>query len=307
MTAELSRVCQIWPRFRRCPYSVNPFLGKIDGIMVESKAKTLSESLFEEYLSSNGYRDWSYEPQIGEQSKHPDYLLRQAGVESLFEVKELRQKSPPPDGFVNVDPYRSIRKKIHEARIKFQRLKDYCCSLVVCNIDDWETALDPEVVFGAMLGDLGLSMDFDPSAGRLVPGTERNTFLNGGKMIRQKTGEPQNTTISAIVVLERYRIPDSEFDNAVRQEIARREESTQQSLSADERAKVRFEMYSSHTLKTREVPRVRVVENPVARIPFPEELFRGELDEHWQLLASPQRTFAGSLLHDIERAEEDRL
>ncbi len=275
--------------------------------MVESKAKTVSESLFEEYLCSNGYRDWTYEPQIGKQSKHPDYLLRHAGSESLFEVKEIHEKRPKPPGLVVVNPYRALRSKIHEARVQFQRLKDYCCSLVVCNISDWEATLDPEVVFGAMLGDLGFAIDFDAAAGQLVPGTERNTFLDGGKMIRYKTGDPQNTTISAIVVLERYRVPDLEFDEAVKEEIVRREESTQQTLSVDERFKLRFDMYSRHPLRTRALPRVCVVENPVARIPFPDDLFRGELDEHWRLLTRAERTFTGDLLQDIEQAAEDGL
>jgi len=272
--------------------------------MVESKAKTVSESLFEEYLCSNGYRDWDYEPKIGNQPKRPDYLLRYGGVELLFEVKELREKSPRPHGAVHINPYRSLRSKIEEARVKFRRLKDHCCSLVVYNIDDWEARLDPDLVLAAMLGNFGFSMDFDASAGRLVPGTERNTFLDGGKMIRYKTGDPQNTTISAIVVLEGYRVPDFEFDNAVRQEILRRERSIQETLSGDERLEVRFDMYSIHPLRTREAPRVRVVENPVARIPFPEGLFHGELDEHWQLSSCLERTFAGDLLQDIEQAEE---
>lgn len=59
-------------------------------VMRQSKAKTESESLFEQYLCANGYEDWSYEPEVGQQSRHPDYLLRYAGGELLFEVKELR-------------------------------------------------------------------------------------------------------------------------------------------------------------------------------------------------------------------------
>ncbi|MCA9024696.1 MAG: hypothetical protein KDA86_05750 [Planctomycetaceae bacterium] len=141
------------------------------------------------------------------------------------------------------------------------------------NIDDWEARLDPEVVLGAMLGDLGFAIGFDHASGRLVPGTERNKFLDGGKMIRYKTGDAQNTTISAIVVLERFRIPDLAFQKVVNEEILRREEATRQTLSDRERLDVRFAMYGNHSLQTRDAPRVCVVENPVARRRFPEDLF----------------------------------
>jgi hypothetical protein len=55
-----------------------------------------------------------------------------------------------------------------------------------------------------MLGNLGITMDFNSVEGMAVAGTERNVFLDGGKMINGKRVQPQNTTISAIIVLEEF-------------------------------------------------------------------------------------------------------
>ncbi len=154
-----------------------------------------------------------------------------------------------------------------------------------------------------MLGDLGFTWDFDPKAGRLVRDSERDAFLERGKMIRYKTGEPQNTTISSIVVLRRFRVPDLEFERAVQRENSRRQAEAQRALTLEEELQVRFEMYDCHPIKVQEVPCVRVVENPFARNPLPEKIFRGPLDERWTMKDKPVRTFVGQKLQEIECAE----
>ena len=148
-----------------------------------SDHRTESERLFEEYLVSNGYEDWEYEPDIPGRRKHPDYLLRCRGREFLFEVKELHQKGPPPKHPVSGDPYKSLRAEIDEGRKKFRNFKEWCCSLVVFNIDDWLASLGARHVFGAMLGDLGILMDFDAAVGVVVRGSERPAFLEHGKLL----------------------------------------------------------------------------------------------------------------------------
>ena len=128
------------------------------------ETKNESEQFFEQYLDSNGFRgQWTYEPLLPGKNKKPDYMLNWKGSKCFFEVKELRKKpNEPAERAIYFDPYPSLRSEIDEARKKFKEYKDYSCSLVVFNIDDRQTRLDPVTVFGAMLGNLGLKMDFNP-------------------------------------------------------------------------------------------------------------------------------------------------
>jgi hypothetical protein len=169
--------------------------------------RTESEALFEQYLHTNAHVDWEFEPEIGGQTKHPDYLVRWQGMELLFEVKELRAKdtwdkdeSEYQIGYG--DPCEGLRREINEARKKFRNLKEWCCSLVVRRIDDSRTMLEPTYVFSAMLGNIVFTGNYDALVGMVQPDSLRAAFGNGGKMVGPKTKRPQNTTISSIVVLK---------------------------------------------------------------------------------------------------------
>jgi hypothetical protein len=179
--------------------------------------KTRSEKLFEQYLDLNGFKGkCDYEPSISGKTKRPDYRLNYNGRECFFEVKELRKKpNEPKERSAIINPYSSLRKEINEARKKIKQFKDYPCSLVVFNIDDRQARLRPNYVFAAMLGNEGFEMDIDDK-GRLVIETARNVFLDGGKMIDDETGRTQNTTISAIVVLEEF-LDNVEIERAFRE------------------------------------------------------------------------------------------
>ena len=268
--------------------------------------KNQSEILFEAYLATHGYADWEYEPEIPGQSKHPDYRLPWHGEDLLFEVKELREKAPRPEGAVPFDPYKGLRSEIDEARRKFRQLKRYCCSLVVHNVDDWQARLDPHRVFAAMLGDLGFTVGFDPTIGVLVPGTECPAFLGRGKMLRPASRRVQNTTISSIIILEQFLVRDARFLRAHRDWAARREEAEGRKLTRDEKALAYIRMTQPSRPQLREVPRVQVIENPFARKPLPRNLFTGPFDERWVLDGSPKRVFAGNLLMEIEEADRDK-
>ena len=110
------------------------------------KSRPDSEKLFEQYLSASGITDFQFEKSFQETSKKPDYSLFHCGTEILFEVKEFQ---PTPDDFLGgrIDSYGPIREKIGEAREKFQKLKKYCCCLVLYNagrlfVDlDWQSLL----------------------------------------------------------------------------------------------------------------------------------------------------------------------
>jgi len=170
------------------------------------ETKNESEKIFEQYLDTNGFKDkWTYEPSTPNKSKRPDYLLEFNEEKYFFEVKELIEKpNQRTQGAVWMDPYSSLRDKINEARKKFKEYKKHSCSLVVFKVIDLHARLKPLCVFGAMLGNLGFTWGVDRHDGKVVEGTEKNAFLDGGKMIDGKGKHLQNTTISTIVVLEEH-------------------------------------------------------------------------------------------------------
>jgi len=262
--------------------------------------KNESEKLFERYLDSTGLQGkWTYEPSTPGKSKRPDYLLDHNGVQYWFEVKELRKKPSEPTKWpAHINPYSSLRAEIDEARKKFKEFKDYSCSLVVYWIDDVQGRfLDAEHVLGAMLGNLDITADYDPAKGELVAGSERNAFLGGGKMVNPRSGKPQNTTISAVVVLEQF-LDNTELERVVSEEIKKHDKE----LSGPELVKLRGKLYAGHPIQT--VPRIVVVENPYARIAFPADLFMGHFDERWRLRKGQvERVFAGTELLEWEAVQ----
>jgi hypothetical protein len=264
------------------------------------ESKNESEKVFEQYLDSNGFQDkWRYEPSIQGKSKKPDYLLDWKGQECFFEVKELRKKTNQPIGeAVWIDPYSSLRSEIDEAREKFREYKKYSCSLVVFNVDDRQARLKPIFVFGAMLGDLGFTWNYDADKGASATGSETNAFLRGGKMIDDKKGRLQNTTISAIIALEEFS-DDSEIQKALKEELKKYSKP----LTLEEEVAINMKLAKDHHSSC--VPRVVVIENPFARMVFPADLFNGPFDERWRWNEKQngkiERVFAGSKLEELEQ------
>jgi hypothetical protein len=250
-------------KFKTIPACIVKILNSLK--VLKQKSKNKSEKIFERYLNSNGFRGkWIYEPSISGKSKKPDYLLNHNGQECFLEVKELRKK---PDQLTEVaawvDPYSSLRSTIHKAKEKFREYKQYSCSLVVFNVSDFHAILKPICVFGAMLGNLGVTGDIERTEGKLFERTKKNAFLDGGKMIDNKGERLQNTTISTIAILEEY----------------------------------------IDSIDVRKVPRVIIIENPFARIAFPEDLFVGPFDERWRWTeknGKVERVFVGSKLKKLE-------
>ena len=261
--------------------------------------KNESEKIFEQYLDSSGFQGkWEYEPTIEGKNKKPDYLLNWKGGKHFFEVKELRRKpNEPTTRAAYINPYSSLRTEINEVRKQFKEYKEYSCSLVVFNVDDRQARLKPIFIFGAMLGNLGLKMDYDHNKGEAIAGSERNAFLDGGKMIDYKGKQPQNTTISAIVVLEEFR-DNSEVEKALREE----EKKKSRKFTGPELVEVRIKLYETHHVRS--VPRLIVVENPFTQKLFPEDLFNGPFDECWKwgedLNGEIERIFAGNKLKELE-------
>lgn len=261
--------------------------------------KTESETLFEAYLAANGYKDWDFEPDIPGQSKPPDYRVPWEGGELFFEVKQLEHEYR--------DSREWPRKMIEKARLKFQALKAYCCSLVLRNTEANPPAnLRPETIFAAMLGDPTIAGVCNATTGEVDPLTLRGVFGRHGKMMDDWTGEERNTTISAILVLENYHAQDPAHIRAFREELARRKAEKGQELDFAEAYEIASEVGERVPPKPHRVPRVIVHENPSKpRRPLPEELFTGPLDERWILIQGQGlvRTFVGQLLRQLEEAE----
>ena len=170
--------------------------------------KNKSELLFEGYLRHHGFRDVDFEPDIQGTSRRPDYRLRSADAEILFEVKEFRADSDDfRSGSGVFDPYPPLREKINAARNKFRELKHCCCCLVLYNVDKPLVLLDWKHIYAAMLGNLGFSVPVDIPGNPAPEDAEiKNIFMSGGKMHRERAGvpvAPQNQTISAILVVGR--------------------------------------------------------------------------------------------------------
>lgn len=274
--------------------------------------QTESELLFEKYLTTNGYDDFEFEPTFPGKSRHPDYLLRWQQRELIFEVKERRRKPDGPDTF-HCDPMAGIREEINEAYRKFREFKDFSRSLVIYNAGDADTLLTPEWVFGAMLGDPGFTIALDVAAGALRHETGESVFLpKRGKMIRYKTGEMQNKTINAIVILEWCHFPNPAFEDAVAEATRVEERRLGQELTHEERAVLMWDLVPGFRESGRgptgfKAPRVVVCENPGAarQLPrtrqLPRNFMCGPFDERWAIVDGHLRPmYAGERVREIE-------
>lgn len=181
--------------------------------------------------------------------------------------------------------------------ISSKKFKEDCCVLVLHNVDAFLIHIDkPMIVLASMLGDFGFKMNVDRDLG-IVVGEPTYTFLKRGKMIDYRNMKPQNTTISAIVVLENLRV-------GVRRalvEIAKKEKELARQLDWEETWSFLHKLPSMEVDIDECVPRVVVYENPYARIPLTRDIFRGPFDERY----GPEedriiRIFAGTEIEKLE-------
>lgn len=270
--------------------------------------KTRSELLFEQYLRSNAIDDWQFEPDFPGRRKHPDYRIRYAGIDLLAEIKERHCTERRPAGAIAIDPYSGLRDEIGEATKKFKEFKDFPCCLVVCNIDDWETRFEPMDIYASMFGDSGFTIDFDTERAVLNLETIQNAFLGNGRMVRSySNGRPtafQNTTISAIAVLEEYTSSGPECFRAILAELTSREKTTGKKASFIEKTRIWRQVLKQSDYPPVHVPRLRIFENPVARMTLGANIFIGSFDERWEFNGEIKRTFVGTELHEIEQLWE---
>jgi len=158
------------------------------------------------------------------------------------------------------------------------------------------------IVMGAMIGDFGFQLPFDPELGMVV-GEATWTFLKRGKMIDYKRMQPQNRTISALIVLNRFPLGQ----RCLSREWGRKEKELGRKLSIEEFFRFVEVLRTKGMDAGDTIPRVVVHENPYARMPLTREIFVGPFDERFGPEGDHMmRVFAGTEIEKLE-AEENAL
>jgi hypothetical protein len=254
--------------------------------MMQISAKTESEETFEIYLDSQNVK-WSRIPTSDQ--KTPDYRVEHRESVSVFEVKEFDNPTVIPTG--PVSPCLPIQEKIHEARKKFRDYTQYCCSLVLWN---------SKSVFRSVYTPFVLSAAFGESI-RFNPEDDPPSYQFDGSA---KLHAEQNTAISAIVILTKYRLDHVELGTWRR---LRLKEQRGERIGPSDQVALRQllseELGDNPRYSYSDTLRVIVLENPHARIPFPSDLFVGPFDQHWSRLESGhfELSFMGSELERLKR------
>jgi hypothetical protein len=243
--------------------------------------KTQGELIFEEYLAEIGAAS-EYEPAIGRH--RPDYLVHTPAGDVLCEVedfglgdvdRQLRRKGVWA-GFVN--PYGRIREKLQAAVDQIREFKgEYPCVVVLHNPGSM-VDLGIDIVQGAMYGDIAFVIAVDPTDQR--PLVEKGLQFTPKKA---KLRRQQNTTISAVTVLEHFRPHQHMLDEASAQRPKQyppkwpTKEEVEQALDILEKVR------QQHPEVDLTVPRLRVVHNVYAALRLPIAAFSGQYDEHYEL------------------------
>jgi hypothetical protein len=268
--------------------------------MAEAK-KNDSEIRFVEYLRLHNVGEWEYEAETEEKKRRPDYRITLNGKTLYFDVKEFRSDEREKMGVSGAfDPYRPIRQKINEVREQFREYKDCSCSLVLFNVDAPLVCLDDwTVVMGSMLGDSGYRFAVDTRTGEAV-GEFTRIFANRGKMVNYKRMEPQNTTISALIVLDSFPLGRRRLAASWKRE----ERESKKKMDWPGFVQYTESLRSKGIDAAETVTRVVVYENPYARLPLTRELFTGRFDERF----GPDgdnivRLFVGSGISELEAEE----
>ena len=264
------------------------------------RKQNVSELLFEEYLAEYGWPAPEHHPVFPGTTKLVDYRVFYKGQPLWFEVKEFAaDEKILNDGGGAYDPYVSIRAKIGKAAEKFRDYDGECCSLVLFNEQiNLVDVTSPMFVFGAMLGNVGFRVPVGlPRQDR--PSPVPSVFLAGGKMVHPHFKTPQNTTISAIIALERFPLGQMEF----RVLVAQKELEEGRDLPIGEFMQL---LEDNRTQHERRVLRAIVYENPDAKRPLPSEIFVGPFDERYGRLGDTiGQVYAGPELAKLRKREHE--
>jgi hypothetical protein len=241
--------------------------------------KTEAEVGFEDYLTQRGLR-FEYEALPG--NRKPDYLIHAPSGDCVVEMKQIEEpKSLTPGGF---NPDRFVRAKIDDARKQFREYKHLPCSLAIFSKSIFGPS-DPGVILSAAFGPGHQQYGRDGS--RVDPRPTFYRFLNKSELPPERQfladamlSPAANTTFSAIILVIRYEL------NELHLEVWRRlyaKQETGQEVRPNDQLRLLNELGPALVDKRRfgGTIRVVVIENRHARIPFPEDLFRGPFDQRW--------------------------
>lgn len=240
------------------------------------RRRNVSELLFEEYAEEYKLGRLEYEPIFPGSTRRVDYRIAHVKYPLWFEVKEFDDDPTlfAGSGGRAFDPHVGVRTKIAKAAEKFRDYDNECCSLVLFN--ERTNLVDictPRIVLGAMLGSVGFVVPIDTTTGTQSGPVIDNIFMDGGKMFHPHIKTPQNTTISAIIALDRFNVGQHELQI----EVERKERAEQRSLPLEEHLR----MLEANRGYARRVLRTIVFENPHAKRPLPSDIFTGPFDERW--------------------------
>ncbi len=264
--------------------------------------RTASEKLLETYLTESGLRDFDYEPVIEGITRRPDYRVRVGNAQVFCEVKEFEPQEQGP-GVRCVDPYPPIRSKINDAQKQLRALKGRMCVIMLANPYSSPVFLDPILIYGAMLGDVGITRPFEPDMGVVDRDRASWAFLSGGKMNRYRKGnafEAQNTTISAICVLGQL----AEGSRWRRVRRARRKRETGRPFTLESRLNEAAAAQNTEADSNLYRLRIQVYENPYAAVSLTRDFGAGPWDERFgERDGRPSRVFVGYCLAALEAEE----
>lgn len=246
---------------------------------------TYGEQLLEAYFVSRGIA-FDREPPLPGVSQLIDFVIdHPTHGKVLLEVKDIVNPMPP-QGFSTFNPYKPIREHIEEGTRKFKSTADYVCALVLAAPPGSFVQLnEPSTILGAMYGDVGFRIPFDPS-GKSDPDAEvRSEFLVGkGKMIRPS--RLQNTRIASLISIQEFAV----WHLAMRKYMNRDDGRTRAERAQDIRegnAGLPEDIDSKET-------GVTVWENAVATRKLPGDLFKGEMDAWYEVSEGHQTlTYSG--------------
>ncbi|HSV74757.1 MAG TPA: hypothetical protein VLH79_13445 [Chthonomonadales bacterium] len=253
--------------------------------MSSSGPRPGSEETFSRYLDALGLR-WEYEPLIG--SRRPDFGIADPNgrLQAVVEIEDI--EGPPGFAYgklLRLDIYGPVREKINSARKHFQRAKHLPCMLVLQPSTLGVQLLD-DAILGAMLGNVMIEVPLGPTGDPVKNGAIRTVFGPGGKMLNPKDRTPQNTTVSAVAVMELV------AGEALRSGCRRKVDEIFAATGTGDQGSTVPALESGQALETSfarkgidldaRVPRLRLFHNPYARIRWPDGLV-GDLDDVWDV------------------------
>ena len=233
---------------------------------------TYGETLFEQYLTSQNIA-FEREPKLPGMSQLIDFVIdHPTSGKVLLEIKDI-ENAPPKRGVSMPNLYAPIRSHIDYGREKFKCASDYVCALgLVAPPGSFAMLEEPHIVLGAMYGDFGFVIPFDPVRGQADADQTRSEFLIcNGKMVR--TTRVQNTRIAALVTIQQYRL----WDLAMRKHL-NTEDGRTRANRRDDILHGDIEMPDGDAMALG----VTVWENGLAEKKLPNDLFRGGMDAWWE-------------------------